>query len=106
VSGADTNPYLAIAAQLAGGLYGIENELEPPAPAEGNAAADESLEKLPRDLGAATARLKASAPARALLGDALVDHYVISREVEWDLWQRWLAETVTPWELDRYFETI
>ncbi|MGD9536816.1 MAG: glutamine synthetase family protein [Alphaproteobacteria bacterium] len=106
VSGADVNPYLAMAAQLAGGLHGIENRLVPPAPSEGNAAANDSLEHLPRDLAEATARLKGSALARALLGDAFVDHYAISREVEWRLWQRWLAETVTPWELDRYFQTI
>jgi glutamine synthetase len=40
------------------------------------------------------------------LGEAFIDHYVISREVEWKLGQRWLAKTVTPWELDRYSETI
>lgn len=106
VSGADLNPYLAIAAQLAGGLHGIEQKLEAPAPAIGNASTNPAYERLPRDLGEAAARLKASRLARALLGDTFVDHFSLSREVEWNLWQRWLTETVTPWELDRYFETI
>jgi glutamine synthetase len=106
VSGADVNPYLAIAAQLAGGLYGIEEGLEAPAEAVGNAADDPRHEALPRDLGTAAARLKSSRLSRRLLGDALIDHFALSREVEWRLWQRWLAETVTPWELNRYFDTI
>lgn len=106
VSGADVNPYLAIAAQLAGGLHGIENNMRAPEPAIGNASINPAYERLPRDLGEAAARLKASTLARKLLGDEFVEHFALSREVEWNLWQRWLAETVTPWELDRYFETI
>jgi glutamine synthetase len=37
VAGADANPYLVVAALLAGILHGIENKLEAPAPMEGNA---------------------------------------------------------------------
>jgi len=37
ISGADTNPYLAAAAILAGVTEGIQNKIEPPDPVEGNA---------------------------------------------------------------------
>lgn len=38
LSGADVNPYLAMAACLASGLYGIEHGVELPPPVSGNAA--------------------------------------------------------------------
>ena len=37
VPGGDVNPYLAVAALIAGGLYGIERDLELPEPCAGNA---------------------------------------------------------------------
>jgi glutamine synthetase len=103
VNGSDTNPYLALAAALAGGLYGVERKLTlPRGPVEGNGYADTSAPTLPRNLDEATRRLEQSEVARDLLGSEFVDHFVASRRWEWRQWSR----AVTSWELARYFEII
>jgi glutamine synthetase len=104
-AGADANPYLAIAAMLAGGLHGIAGKLEPPAPAAGDAYADGRFARLPPTLADAIGALRGSQLAPALLGSEFVAHYLRSREVELRLWREWEAEQVTDWEHRRYFET-
>jgi glutamine synthetase len=99
---ADMNPYIAMAATLAAGLWGIEHAQEPPPPVEGDASARDDLASLPRTLREATDRLIASQPARAILGDAFVDHYARTRDWECRQYER----VVTEWELRRYFEVI
>jgi glutamine synthetase len=99
---ADINPYIAMATVLAAGLWGIEQGIEPPAAVEGDASARADLAPLPRTLREATALLDGSARARALLGDAFIDHYVASRDWECRQYER----AVTDWELARYFETL
>lgn len=101
LSGADINPYLAIAASLASGLYGIQQELDVPEPCRANAY-EADAPPLPRSLEEATALLKHSQAARVLLGEEFVDHYVHTRE--WEIQQHQRA--VTDWELERYFEII
>lgn len=104
VSAADINPYVAMAAALASGLYGIENRIEPDAPVDGNAY-DQTFpaeRALPRSLGEAAAILKKSDAARNLFGDAFVDHYAATREWE----EREFRKAITDWEMDRYFEII
>lgn len=101
LSGADINPYLAIAASLASGLYGIERALEPPQAVRGDGYATEAP-ALPASLDEGTRRLAASAMAPELLGKDFVDHYLRTRE--WEVRQHQRA--VTEWELDRYFEII
>jgi len=101
--GADVNPYLAVSACLAAGLHGIERGLSLDQPASvGSAYADESVERLPRNLQIATQRLADSKLAREVLGDDFVHHYVQTREWEW----RQFQDAVTDWELARYFEII
>lgn len=99
---ADINPYIAIATCLAAGLHGIEKELVAPPEGKGDTSLDAALAPLPRTLKEATARLKESKGAREILGDAFVDHYVITRE--WEV--RQFERIVTEWELRRYFEAI
>jgi glutamine synthetase len=103
VGGADLNPYLAIAAALASGLYGIQRglSLEDP-PIAGSAYQDTTIPRLPRTLAEATDRLEASAVARELFGEAFVDHFVRTRRWEWAQFR----DAVTTWELKRYFEII
>jgi glutamine synthetase len=103
--GADVNPYLAIAAMLAGGLHGIAEKLEPPDPATHDAYADTRFGRLPASLADAVAALRASPVADGLLGREFVGHYLLSREVELRLWQEWETGQVTDWEQRRYFET-
>ena len=102
VTGSDINPYLAIAASVAAGLYGIDKGLElKDAPVEGSAY-NVPAERLPRTLQEATLRLSRSTLAREILGEEFVDHFVRTREWEW----RQFQDAVTDWELRRYFEVI
>jgi glutamine synthetase len=103
IGGADINPYLAIAAAVASGLYGIQQKLElTDKPIVGSAYQASSIPRLPRTLAEATARLSDSTIARELFGDAFVDHFVRTRQWEWAQFQ----DAVTNWELQRYFEII
>lgn len=100
----DTNPYLALAASLGAGLYGIEHQLEPEPMIKGNAYEQSHPEHLtlPSTLGNAAQRFRQSKIARSLFGDTFVDHYATTREWEEKEFQRHISQ----WELDRYFEII
>jgi len=103
VIGADTNPYLAMAACLASGLYGIRHKLKLEQPATtGNGYRDYSYGTLPRNLDEATRLMKNSPVAKELFGDTFVEHFALTREWEWKQY----AKAVTDWELKRYFEII
>ncbi len=99
IPGADMNPYPAIAALLAGGIAGIEQKIEPPAPMTGDAYAG-GAEHIPTTLRAATEALRGSAMLRAAMGDAVVEHYI--RAAEWE--QQAFDRVVTDWEIARGFE--
>jgi len=102
-SGADINPYIAIAAALASGLYGIEHKLQLTSDAvAGNGYEDTSAERFPASLNEATENLATSSAARDYFGDAFVDHFTNTRRFEWKQFQN----AVTSWELERYFEII
>ena len=95
------NPYLALAAMLAGGLHGIENDLELGEPLVGNAYTS-GLPKVPSTMPEARERFASSGVARAALGDEVVDHYVNMADVELAAYNA----TVTDWELRRGFERL
>lgn len=103
IPGSDCNPHLTYAVMLAAGLHGIKNKLEPIGNfVEANAYEVKDAPSLHRNLIEATDGLAQSATARALLGDAVVDHYVgIAR---WEINEFMTA--VTDWERNRYFELI
>ena len=101
VPGADVNPYLALAAMLAGGLHGIENELELEDELVGNAYHSDRG-KVPHTMRAARDLFHSSAVARAALGDDVVDHYVNMADVELTAYDA----AVTDWELRRGFERL
>ena len=96
---ADMNPYVAMAASLAAGLWGIEHRVEPPEPVVGNGYRADAA-PLPRNLRDAVALLDRSTVARELLGEDFVDHYLRTRT--WEV--RQYERAVTTWELERYFE--
>ena len=98
--GADVNPYLALAAMLAGGLHGIENELPLEDELVGNAYTRQAAGA--HDDGAAREAFATSAVARAALGDEVVDHYVNMADVELAAYRA----AVTDWELRRGFERL
>lgn len=104
VAAADINPYIAVAAALGSGLWGIEHRIEPTAEVRGNAYDQPPPEGLgfPATLSEAAHRLQGSQAAADLFGAAFIDHYANTR-----LWEeREFRRAVTSWELERYFEII
>ncbi|MGH2972342.1 MAG: glutamine synthetase family protein [Gaiellaceae bacterium] len=99
IPGADANPYLAFAALLGAGLYGIEHDLELGPALEGNAYVSEA-ERFPHALREAIARLEQSTVARGILGDEVVDHYLNYARTEQELFDK----VVTGYERERMFE--
>ena len=97
------NPYLAAAAVIASGLHGIEQKLELMAkPIEGTNRGAEHIARAPRTLIETTRIFRDSTVARDWFGDDFVDHYAATREWEWRQW----LDSVTDWEMKRYFEII
>ena len=101
VPGGDVNPYLGISAIIAGGLYGVENELELPDPVTGNAYAT-GVDTLPTTLRDAADLLDGSTIARAAFGDDVIDHYVHQARIEVEAFDA----AVTDWERVRGFERL
>jgi glutamine synthetase len=101
VPGGDVNPYLAVAALVAAGLYGIEHELEPEPEFVGNAYASDRP-TVPGTLAEAAALLGGSDIARAAFGDDVIDHYLNAARVETAAYDA----TVTDWERIRGFERL
>jgi glutamine synthetase len=99
IPGADANPYLAFAALLASGLYGIEQKLELEPPLEGNAY-ESDAKRFPHALRDAIAELENGTVARQLLGDEVVDHYLNYARTEQELFDK----VVTNYERERMFE--
>ncbi|MGY2182840.1 glutamine synthetase family protein [Pseudomonas agarici] len=91
--GADANPYLAIAASLAAGLHGIEQQLEPTAAIQGQFEVPDSL-ALPCTLHAALERLKHSQLAKDLFGEEFIEGYGASKTLELTSF----LDEITPWE--------
>ncbi len=69
---------------------------------KGSAYDNKSLQHLPSNLHEATAMMKSSSIAQELFGEAFVNHFILTREWEWQKFQ----QQVTDWELKRYFEII
>jgi glutamine synthetase len=101
VPGGDVNPYLAVAAIIAAGLHGLENELPLEPPYAGNAY-DSDAERVPSSLHTAAELLDGSKIGRAALGDPVIDHYVNAARVEIAAYDA----AVTDWERVRGFERM
>ncbi|MCZ7425149.1 glutamine synthetase family protein [Micromonospora sp. WMMA1949] len=102
VPGADVNPYLAIAALVAGAVHGIENELELADECTGNAYDDPDAERVPTTLRDALELWQRSEVARTAFGDEVADHYANQAKVELSAFDA----AVTDWELVRGFERL
>jgi glutamine synthetase len=101
VPGGDVNPYLGIAAMIAGGLYGIDHDLELDSGLTGNAHSSD-FAHVPRTLREARQAFNSSQVARAALSDDVVDHYTAMADAE----QAAFDAAVTDWELRRSFERM
>ncbi len=103
VIGSDVNPYLAMAAALGAGLYGIKHKIKLSQPAtSGNGYRDFSNGTLPGTLWEATKAMKESEVAVSIFGKEFVEHFTMTREWEW----KQCLKSVTDWEMKRYFEII
>ena len=102
VPGGDANPYLAVAAVVAAGLYGIENELPLPEPPPANALADPAVPRLPSTLTEALHRWETSEIAAKVFGPAAVAHYAQAARTELAAFET----AVTDWERIRGFERL
>ena len=91
--GADANPYLALAASLAAGLYGIEQQLQPSAQMQGEFEVPDNL-TLPCTMHAAIERLERSELALGLFGKEFIDGYIASKTLELTSF----FDEITPWE--------
>jgi len=101
VPGGDVNQYLAVAALIAGGLYGIENELELEPMFEGNAYGSDAP-RVPTSLREAAALFAASSIAADAFGADVVEHYLNNARIE----QRAYDAAITDWERVRGFERL
>ena len=99
------NPYLALAVQLATGLDGIQERIDPGEPVNKNIARMSYRERrkfriddLPRDLHEALDHLEKDAVVRDALGEHIYERYLDAKREEW---QEYIGQ-VSEWELDRY----
>jgi len=104
IAAADANPYIALSAVIASGLWGIKNKVLPTNQTMGNAYEQEFPKEvqLPTTLWDAAQRLKSSSVAKELFGEAFVNHFAASREWE----EREYRKHISDWEMERYFEII
>ena len=101
VPGGDANPYLALAAMMAGGLHGIEQELSLEPEQAGNAYAS-GKPRVPGTLREAREAWAGSKIARSLFGEDVVQHYTNMADVELQAFDA----SVTDWERRRGFERL
>ena len=104
VPGADLNPYLALAAFLAGGLAGVRDKTDPPPAISGNAyeTPERAAPRLPRNLADAVDLFEKSELAKKSFGELFVRYYARTRRAEWELYLR----DVSDFERGRYLETV
>ncbi|WEK60223.1 MAG: glutamine synthetase family protein [Candidatus Microbacterium colombiense] len=99
--GGDMNPYLGLAAMLAGGLYGIEHELALEPETKGNAY-ESGAPVVPTTMRDARDALLRSEIAASVFGEDVVKHYVHYADIEIEAFDA----AVTDWELTRGFERL
>jgi glutamine synthetase len=98
--GGDMNAYLAYAAEVGAGLYGIEHKIEPPAEYRGNGYEATDCDRMPRALYEAVDLLESSKAAVEIFGQDVVDHYLNAARVERDAYDA----AVHAWDRERYLE--
>ena len=101
VPGGDVNPYLAVAAMLAGGLHGIREQLPLEPAFTGNAYASDK-ERVPSTLLEARGLFAGSTVAERAFGKDVVEHYVHAADIELHAFNT----VVTDWERVRGFERL
>jgi glutamine synthetase len=111
VAGGDANPYLVLAAVLAGGIAGIEQKIEPPTPLGVTSwGLPAGYPHLPNTITKAADALTSDTLLGDVLGKDFCDYWVNTRRWEWLMFHTTggdpLSPSVTLWELDRLFEIV
>lgn len=101
-AGADANPYLRMAADIAAGLDGIEQGMQPTEPSLGNAYEEFHGEPLPTDAPTAIELARGSDWLKDVLSDHMWELYLQMAERE----VGFVSEQVTPVETARYLRTL
>jgi Glutamine synthetase len=99
VAGADVNPYLAFAALVGAGLYGIKNKLKLEEPYSGNIY-EKKVREVPKKLNEAIQLAKKSKLLPEIFYSDVLEHYI--HAAEWE--QKDYDISVNDWQLRRYFE--
>lgn len=101
VAGADANPYLVVAAVLAGMLHGVEAKLAAPPALNGNAYAQRhAAPALPSDWPTALARFAGSQFLREWLGERFVRLYELTRRGEMQAFNARISAVDYAWYLE------
>jgi glutamine synthetase len=98
--GGDMNPYLAYAAEVGAGLYGIAHKVELPDEYKGNGYEAIGCDRMPRALYEAISLLERSEAAVEIFGRDVVDHYLNAARVEQEAYDA----AVHAWDRERYLE--
>jgi glutamine synthetase len=105
IADAAANPYLALAVQIAAGVDGLREEIDPGEPINKNLWLLSRREKqrlrileLPRHLGEALDELERDRATRAALGEYIYSRFTAAKREEW---LEYLGH-VHPWEVRRY----
>ena len=101
VPGGDVNQYLAVAALIAAGLHGIDQELDPGELFAGNAY-ESDVARVPATLRESAELFAGSAIAKEAFGDEVVEHYLNNARIELAAYDA----AVTDWERVRGFERL
>lgn len=101
-AGADCNPYFLLGSDIAAGLDGIEQQIEPSDMTTGNAYEDADAAPIPTDLPTAIALARGSDWLQELMGDHMYELMCQQSERE----QEFFMNQVTPMETDRYLDAF
>ncbi|MFZ4721433.1 MAG: glutamine synthetase family protein, partial [Ilumatobacteraceae bacterium] len=102
IPGSDANSYFAFAGAIAGGLHGIRNKMELGEPFVGNGYETDDIPRIPWSIVEAIDLWERSEVARECFGDEVHHHILTMAKAEWMAFN----QTVTDWELRRYWERI
>ena len=105
-AGADCNPYYLLAADIAAGLDGIENSIEPGPMCEGNGYELEDEPPIPTDLGTAIKLARESNWLKDVMGEMRWELYLQQSERELAFFNDYLANQVTSHERARYLSNF
>ncbi len=98
VAGADANPYLLLAALLAGMHHGITEQLEPGPEWQGNAS-DKLSSQVPFDLESAAKKLVQSDILNHYLGSKYIDAYTECKRLEFEAFEQRNIRDESSWYL-------